>query len=326
MARAKQDLGPVYLILSPQQFLLDQAVERLQKRVAEVVDIAFNSQTFDADRTPVDSVIAACNTLPFMSEKRLVLVRGVDKYDKESMETLTAYVAHPAETTVLAMTAAKMAKNLRLYKAVDAAGGIVERKAPNARELPGRVRELFADRGREIGLDGAEALITAAGTDLVRLSAEIDKIASFVGDRTQITRADIAEVVATTAPASIFDFTGAIADKDAAAALRVVANLVDDGQSVHGLHAMAVRTIRELITTRSLIDRGQGNAGAVVEALKLFGRDWLARKLLTQARNFSADQLVEALRGAAEAEAQMKTSRAEPRLVLERWIVKTCSD
>ena len=90
---------------------------------------------------------------------------------------------------------------------------------------------------------------------------------------------------------------------------------------MYGLHALALRQIRDLIAARALVDRGDGSVGELAAAL---GRpDWQLRNLPRQARGFTSEELVDILRAAAEGEAQMKTSR-DPRLVFERWIVKVC--
>jgi len=315
------DLKPVYLILSEQTMLVEQAVTRLRKRVAEVADLDFNSDTFDGESASADDVILACNTLPFASERRLVVVRNIGKMNADGLNALAQYAGDPSPTTVLAMSGEKLARNTRLFKAVDKLGGVLERKAPSRNEMPSAVRSMFADRGKDISREAAELFVEFVGRDLQQISVEIDKAVSFVGDRKEITRSDVEQTAATTAERSVFDFTDALAERDCRRALQLAAELIGAGQSEHGLHALAVRAIRDLIAARSLLDRGRGDAESVAAAL---GRpSWMVKKLPRQARAFSASELSVLLRAAADAEQKMKTSR-DSRLVLERWIVKVC--
>lgn len=319
---APDDLKPVYLIVSEQRMLLDQAVARLKKRVAEVADLTMNSEVFDAEGLDADAVIAACNTLPFLSEHRLVIVNNIEKIASSAAETLVSYVNDPSPTTVLALCGEKLAKNTRLYKAVDRLGGVLERKAPKRSELPGAVRSMFADRGKSIALDVAEQFVNLVGRDLQQLAGEIDKVVAFVGKEVvEVTRTHVEAVAATTAKRSIFDFTEAVADRDCRRALIVANELMDDGTSEYALHAMALRMLRDLIAAQSLSARG---ANSVVELSRELGRpDWQVKRLPRQARDFAPGELVDLLRAAAESEAEMKTGR-DPRLVLERWIVRAC--
>jgi DNA polymerase-3 subunit delta len=321
MSRPTDDLKSVYLVISEQEMLLEHTVAKLRSRIAEVADLDFNSDTFDGDNADADAIIAAANTLPFASEKRVVFVRGVDRMNREGLERLVAYCEDPSPTTVMALTAAKVLKTSRLYKAVDRLGGIIERKAPRANELPGVITSLFADRGRKAAPDASVLLANAVGKDLRRITAEVDKVVTYLGERVDVTRADIEAVVSVTAKASVFEFVDALGDRDCGRALQLAADILAEDASPLAAHAMAVRGVRDLMVARSLIDRGQGGLAEIARAV---GRaDWQVKGLPKRARNFTPEELVDALRAAADSEQEMKTSR-EARLAFERWIVKVC--
>jgi DNA polymerase-3 subunit delta len=321
VAKPLSEYKPVYLIYGEQDLLLERALDQLKVDVGKVADLDFNSETFDGETANADEIVAACNTLPFASERRLVVVRNVDKMGREATEALVAYVENPSEATILALVAKKLAKNTRLYKAVDKLGGLLERAAPGRNEWPGEVQKLFARKGRHVTLDGAELLVNAVGPDLRRLSIEVDKAVAFTGPRTELTADDIEQVVSTASTTKVWEIGPALADRDCARSLRLLDLLLADGETVFGLHALALRTVRDLITARALIDRGEGSAAQLAGEL---GRpEWQVRSLPRQARAFTSDDLVDILRAAAQSEAQMKTSR-DARLVFERWIVKVC--
>jgi DNA polymerase-3 subunit delta len=321
MSDSLEDLKPVYLIHGTEDLRLSQALARLKRRVGNVADLDFNYESFDGENADVDDVIAAANTLPFASERRLVVVSNVDRMSKAAWEELAGYVARPAGTTVLVLTAPKLAKNLRLYKAIDRLGGVAEYAAPRKSEYPREVVGLFCDRGRSVTLDAAEMLVSAVGCDLRRLSAEVDKTIAFAGVRTEVTCDDVAQVVSTTAQTSVFELLEALSDRDLRRGLDVLDRLLADGESIFGVHALVLRQVRDLIVARSLADRGGGSAREVSDVVRR--PEWQVRNLPRQARNFSTEELVDSLRDAAEAETRMKTSR-EPRLAFERWIVEFC--
>jgi DNA polymerase III subunit delta len=322
MTDSLADLKAVYLIYGTEDLLLAQALARLTGRVSDVADLDFNFESFDGENANVDDVIAACNTFPFLSEKRLVVVKSVEKMNKDGQDVLAKYAENPSLTTVLVLVASKLAKNTRLFKAVAKTGGAAEYAAPKKPEYPREVQRLAADRGKKMSLDAAELLVSAVGYDLRKLSVELDKAVSFVGEKDELGRDDIEQVVSSTAPTSVFEFVDALSNRDGRTTLRLLADLLGDGESVYGIHAMSLRAVRDLIAARSLIDRGNGSLGEIARAV---GRpDWQVKNLPRQARAFSAEELVSIIRGAAETEAQMKTSR-DPRLAFERWLVKVRS-
>jgi len=257
-----------------------------------------------------------------MSERRLVVVRDADKMSADELGVITEYAADPNPETVLVLVAQKMAKNLRIYKAIDALDGVAEYKAPSKREYPRKVVEMFAARGKRVGIDAAEVMVRAVGFDLRRLDTEIEKVVAFSGAEGTLSRNQIEEVMSTTATASIFDFLDALGARDCRAALRTLAELLGENESIYGIEAMTVRHIRNLISVRSLIDRGEATRPeAVAPVIK--AAPWQARNLMRQAERFSESELVDALRGMAATDAKMKTSR-DPRLAFERWCVSLC--
>jgi len=317
------DLKDVYLIFGPEDLLLEQAIERLKKRFSDAGDLEYNFQVFEAESSSADDVIAAANTLPFMADRRLVVLRHADKMNASELGVLAEYSADPNPSTVLVLVAEKMAKNLRIYKAIDALGGVAEYKAPAKRDYPRTVVDMFAVRGKVIGADAAEVLVRGVGYDLRRIAIEMDKIIAFTGERNTLSRADVEEVMSTTAPASVFDMLDAIGSRDCKGALRVLADLVGGGESVFGAHAMALRHVRHLLQTRALLDRRDYARSQEAVAKAIGVSPWQAKNIMRQAQRFTTAELVQALRLAAAGEAQMKTSR-DPRLVFERWLITVC--
>lgn len=313
-------LKPVYLIVSEQKLLVDQAVERLRKRFAEAGDISMDLQIFSAEKASADEILIACNTLPLASEHRLVIVRDIEKLGREALEALAAYASDPSPMTVLALAGEKLAKNTKLYKAVDRNGEVLARQL-DKRDVPDFVAWLFRQRGKAVDGEAVTQLIASVGYDLQKLSAEIDKAVAYVGERDTVACKDVAAVTVAAAPTRVWEFAEALGDRDCRRALQRVAALVEEGESVHGLHALAIRTIRDLIAARALLDRGVGGSAAIAQQM---GRqEWQVRRLVRQAKGFGRDELAGLLTAAAETETQMKTSR-DARLALERWIVKVC--
>ena len=316
------DLKPVYLIYGSEELLLERAVRRLRERLAAVADLDFNMETFLGESAAADDIVNAANTMPFMSDRRLVIVRGVDKLDTEGLEKLAAYARDPAPFTCLVLVATKVAKNTRLYKAVAASGVVFEYEAPKRNEYPGRVVELMRERGKRISLDAARVLVEVVGRDLRRLDSEATKIATYVGASPDVTVADVREAASVTAATSVFELTDAVGERDVAAALRLLHGLIGDGEPPLGVHGMLTRHIRALIGARALADRGV--AGEAM-APDLGMAPWQARNAARQAHRFTPNELCAALQGLAVAEEEMKTSPTDAGLVLERWVVRTAA-
>ena len=265
----------------------------------------------------------AANTLPFMSGRRLVVVRDVDKLDAAAIEALVDYAKDPAPSTCLVLVAKKIAKNSKLYRAVSAGGVVYEYTAPKRSEYCGEVVRLFRDRGKRIQPRAAQALVDLVGRDLRRLDIEADKVAAYAGEIDEVTLEDVRAVASAGPAASIFELADAVGSRDTAVALRLLRGLLADGEPGTLVHSMLARHVRALVGACALLDRGVSTPEAMAPQIGM--APWQAKNAARQAEHFSPGELATAMRGLAEAEEQMKTSPVEVGLVLERWIVRTSS-
>ncbi|MDO9557154.1 MAG: DNA polymerase III subunit delta [Coriobacteriia bacterium] len=300
-----------------------QGVQRLRERVAAVADLDFNFDVFDGESAEASAIVSAANTLPFASERRLIVVKNVDKMKAAAHAELAAYASDPAPTACLVLVAGSVSRSGRLFKAVDALGGAVEYRAPRKNDYPSWAMSHFSSKGRQLTPDGAEALVRAVGRDLRRLDIEAEKIIAFAGDKERIEKEDVEAVVSETAPTSVFEFLDALGARECGTALGLLADLIDGGESVTGAHAMAVRHIRTLLSVRALLDR---DATEREIAAQIHAADWQVRNFARQSRRFEEPELIGALRAAAEAEANMKSGGADARITFERWVIGVCND
>lgn len=314
-------LKPLYLILSEQPFLQAQALKRLRARFEDHPDFQFNFDQFDGANVTGSEVVASANTLPFGPPLRLVLVTGAESLNAAAQAEIAEYANDPSPTTVLALVGTKLPKTSALYKRFAKHGDVLHREAPKRRELGQAVVGMCRDVGLECGYDVAEALINSVGEDLDAISAAIHKVRSYTGERTTATREDVAAVVGVSAEVKVWEFANALANRDGRTAFVLLDRMLDQGNTVYAAQALATRTVRDLLTARVLLDRGDGTAALLAQEL---GRqEWLARKTLDQAKRFTAQELRDALRSMAEVEYAMKTSR-DARLAFEKWVLSVC--
>lgn len=316
---AGKGLIAAYLMVGADELKREFLVNRLSDRVAKLGDIDFNRDVFvaGAPNATADEVIGACNMLPFMCEKRLVIVKDLDKANKALTEALVDYLANPNETTVLACTATKLAKNTRIYKAFAKldAKAVVSCEPRSKRELPSQVRDFARSHGVDIAPQAAQLLIDMVGESTVHLDMEIKKLAALLGAGALIGVDDVEKNVARTAEVKPWEFVDALSDRDAARALTLYSRM--GSQSLFGLLTMAVNRIRELLMTKEL-----GGGARLAAALKL--PDWRVKNHARWASRFTEEELEHALISAADAELAMK-SGADQETAFIQWTLNVCS-
>lgn len=322
MSAQPTELLPVYLAVGDDRLMRDTVVDRIKARVAELGDLDFNSETIDGGSATGTQIVDAANTFPFASEKRLVIVNDVEKLSKADQDIVVEYLQAPTRSTVLMLLANKLPSNTKLHgavKAVDPKAVINAEQKKKASDVRDRVIAIAASKGLTLSSSDASHLIERSGKSTVRLSAELQKIASFVGQRTVITREDIDQIVVPTREIAPWELTDAVSARDLATVVELTGTMLDDGRTPIELLSTVIRRIRDLITIRALLDRDE-NSSAIAAAL---GQpEWKVRSLIGWTRGWEAAELRDSLVTASQADADMK-SGADPVVTLELWLFAT---
>lgn len=317
-SESKQSLLPAYLVVGEDELKRRRVLERLRKRVGEAGDLEFNHDEFDGERASGADIVGACNTLPFASELRLVEVANAEKLAKADSGALVEYLAHPNGATVLALSAVKLAKNTRLYKAFAALDGkaVVDCAPMKRADLVRALRSMAVGHGFTLTQAGAEKLVELVGEDTVALDSELSKLALACAGSDAVTDRDVAALVARTAEAKPWELVDAFAARDARQCAVLLPLLTSS--SPYALIGMCTTRLRELACAKSLEARGQG--GRLADELKVPA--WRVKNHRGWAARFTEAELARAFSTSRDCERAMK-SGADPDGAFREWLFAT---
>lgn len=312
-------LLPAYLVVGEDELKRETVLKRLDQRLSKMGDMSFNLDRFKGEEATGDEIVNAANTLPFASDVRLVRVDNVDRLKKADSEILVSYLEQPCQSTVLLMVANKLNKSTRLYKAITKVGktAIIDCAPQNRRDLGRTVQAMGQTHGVRLTPGAANALVDLLGTNTVALDSEVRKLALAHRGSDPVNENEVYSQVARTAEIKPWEFVDAFAGRNLERCL-VLLHKMGGSTSPHALLAFCVTRIRELITTKALIARGQGKS--LGKVLKV--PDWRVKNHPSWARNYSMAELVAALKTARDAERQMKSGGVAEDVYLD-WLVAT---
>ncbi|NTU41533.1 MAG: DNA polymerase III subunit delta [Nitrospirales bacterium] len=215
--------APVYLLTAPDSFILYEAMAAVRDlyQAAE----SFNMDIFDlrADEpSSLEEILNALNTLPFMQERRVVIIRNIQKLGKKEAKKLEGYLTSPSETTLLVMLfegAAPKIFDAGVLKTIK----VISLAVPE-REIPAWVSERARAKGIELTPRAVECLINSVGPDLGMLSSEIDKI-STATEKGRVDLDDIRDTIYAGAEFSAFDLIEALRKGDSREVFRIFERL-----------------------------------------------------------------------------------------------------
>lgn len=316
----------VVLIAGPEATLRDAALAELRDAVLAGALREFNEDRFDFSVAGTDpaEVIAAARTLPAMAQGRLVLVRGLAdrRAEKFTEGVLLEYLGAPLASTCLVLEAESVDKRRAWVKRVAKVGRVVDCNGPSK---PADVRRWIESRLAQKKVRASSGVATAlfdhVGADLDRLALEIDKLCLYAGEGGALEVELVAELVGQLRPRALYELTDAIGERRLASALRVVAELSDQGEAPLALVGALANHFRRLMRARELRPL---DAGEVQRRLGL--HPFAAQKVVDQARRFDLRRLRACLDAVRRTDEALKGGLpVAPRLAIERLVLAVCA-
>ena len=316
MARVAGDLKAAYLLTGSDRPKIERAVRRLRERFGED-----SVERLSAQEASGEDAVAVCNAMGlFASDGRLVLVDGAERWKAPDAKAVAEYLAAPAPGTVLALVGEEIRKDSPLAKACAKAGEVLVYEV-SKRELPKWVAEQFARHGVKVSPEACRALVELAGDNPYELAGEIDKLALWAG-ADQIGEDEIELLVAARADVPPFALTDAWGRREVAGVLAACETLLERSTrsgEIHMLVGRLVAHVRRVQACQRLDAEGVAPREAA-STLKM--HPFAAEKAFGQARNFSVEELREAIVRLAELDHAVKGgSRLPAELELERTLV-----
>jgi len=276
--------------------------------------------------------------------------RALDEADK-LVQTLSSGLP---EGHFLILTALAVDKRKRLYKTISELGKIVhfpqvKGDARQKAQVVAAAKDLLSASGKTL-TDGAWLLLgEKTGFDLMNSMSALEKLIVHAGERKVIEEKDVAGLIVKTKEDDVFKLTAALAEKNVALGLQILSELLVRGMQPLVILAMLTREVRFLLQAKILMLHAQlGDfdarmdypafqgrvypkikalapaAGDPERAVELAGlHPYVIYNTMKNAGRFSYDLLLGSLDRLAEADLQMKTTAKSPRLLLERFIMKT---
>ena len=318
-AIAAKNLGTVYLLEGVEEHVKASALQALCRALLPEGMEELNETTLEAPDTAL--LIQAAETLPFMADRRLVVVRELPALGRgEADDRLLDYLSRVPETTVLVFyQQGKADARKKLYKAIEKLGGVVSFQPLSDAELNDWIRQRFGKAGKECSGSTASLLSFTSGSDTRQLTAEIEKLIAYTGDRSRVTDEDV-RAVATRCPSfTVFLLIDAVVDGKDARAFQLLRELLDAGEERVVILALLLRQYRILQHIKIMLYEKQSQQ-QIQEALGL--RGFAMDKSLRQARSLTGGQVKQAVELCVDTEARVKGGTLDQNGALEACMLR----
>jgi DNA polymerase III subunit delta len=290
-----------------------------------------NIHIFDGENFTAGDFDEAVSTLPFLSEKKLILIRDFLKNSREEDRKSVAEKLDEIPEHCVVVFIEREAPDARtaIYKKLCKAGQAIEFKDLEKPELIKWIKEEFAKKNSGIGAHEAEILADSVGPDLWQMSHEIEKLTLFSKDL-PIDEKAIEDLTNANLSSSIFKLTDHLAAKNSRASIKTLNTLLLSGEDLMQIFFMIVRHFRILIQTRACLKRKM-DRNMIVRKTGI--HPFAAMNAINQSRNFTDEKLAWIYKKLLQIDIDTKSSRiritagdnTELRLALEKIMVALCN-
>jgi len=257
------DVKNIYLFHGPEAYIRKSALSALEKKILMPGLESMNRTVMSAPSA--QAIIENCETLPMMSDYRLIIVRdcalltaGKAKDEAQDSELLCGYLARVPETTCLVFDMdAQVDKRKKLSKALLALPGAVSFDALDDVQLHRWISQTLKPLGKKIDRSVSDQLAFTSGRDLTLLHGELLKLAAYVQERDVITAQDVEAIATHTAECTIFAMVDALSAGKVREAFELLSVLLSAGEQRIGILAMITRHYRQMMHLSAMLAQRQ---------------------------------------------------------------------
>lgn len=294
-----------YLMSGEDLFSLLEEVKRWKNAFVEKFGDS-DLEELDGESATLESLSGALRASPFLSEKRLVILKNFLSGRKaEEANALLPTLEQLPDSTFLLMTETNPDKRTSIFKAVTQMATQRLFIKPKGAQLSTWAMRRAEAAGGKMDLQTATYLVTWVGDDLHALQNEIQKLTLYAEGK-PITVPMIDLLVADRVQKSIFLLTDQLSKRDFAGALATIDSLQSQGEEAAFLFAMITRQFRLLLEMKALSEEGQAQTQI---ARTMAVHPFVVQNTLRYTKNFTHTQLRTALSRLLTLDERLKTGR-----------------
>lgn len=278
----KSKIEPAYLLMGVDEFLLSSAYNLIVKYSGMQME-DLNLIKFGEGIIDMKDVVRALNTLPVFCDKKIVYldIRMSKLNELKNIKDLQEYLECPNMSSVLIVNLGSndikfIDKNIESIDCNRLGINIVSLK----------IKQIANMSNKNISEETIKLLYDYALGDLAKITVELNKLISYVGDKDSIEISDIKELVTPSLEYQVFELTDALAKKNSIKVYQIISDMKAKKDEFRTLPAIIFSHFRRLFMVALNQDKNR------MELSKLLGvKEYAVKMSMQQAGLFSKSQL-----------------------------------
>lgn len=326
-----------YIFCGLDELIIKESIENLSK---EFIDESFNDLNiikFDGNKFKSEEFMNSCETLPFMSEKKVIIIYRIpflkDKLDSENQKLYNQcieYFKNPPNHCIIMSYVLLKDKRDRVTKmkklmSLDKKCTIISVEKFKGEKLYRRVGDIFALYKKNINKIELKYFCDLVENNFDIISREVDKLVNYTVGR-EITKRDIDLLLPPKNEQDIFDLVEFISMKKPDRAIDLMNELINRGENIIFILSQIRQQFQKLYRVKIRINEGYKINNIIddfFKSNKIKLPPFIIEKLINQSRKFSNKQLVKCINLCIDTEKKLKNSSVDSKTEMEMMIIST---
>lgn len=316
--------NPIYVFLGKENALKEEALDDLKRKVLSGGDADLNYTLFYADQIEPREFQDAVNTQPFLSPKRFIVIKDIERLPEPVQDSITNYCKNPSEKTVLVLTSDLEPKDIGprkgdFFSSISryAATQVFERLKED--KLARYLREKAASNKKTISDEAISLLMEKLGDDLANIRGAIEELITYVGARNKVEKDDVEALIGKSLEETVFDLTGAICRRQTARSLSILSSLFRESVRPENIIGAIGAELRRLMKVKHLMAQGR-NQWQIQSELRI--NQQAVSEAMNIAKSIKLDDIKKSFGHLLKADRDCKNRDLDKRVILESLIVR----
>lgn len=328
----KKSIEKFYIFCGFNEHLIKEKIKKITEISVNSSFIDLNYFEFDGATVSYDDIVNACETLPFMSDKKVIVVyradflgdrtKNTNKNGEDILKKIQNYGANLPTGCILIFYYVfenDREKVSSKVKRIDKKACVVEFTKLRGMMLQKKVKEIFAQKGKDIDRANLSFFCSEVENNMDVIENEVEKLCTYTSNR-NIEKQDIIDLLPEKSDNDIFNLVDFLSQKRPEPALEVLSELMYRGEKATNILSMIERQFRIMVNLKIGMSNGKGKEELARE-YRL--HPFICEKMMGQCKKYTLEQIIKAEEICSETEKELKSQGNDEKVKLELLIIKS---
>lgn len=271
------NIKPIYFLMGEEPYYIDKLTEYIEDNVLSEEEKGFNQMVLYGRDVTVEDIVGNAKRYPMMADRQVVIVKEAQELSR-TIDKLESYAENPQPTTVLviAYKYKTLDKRKKLTKTIEKNGLLFESKKLYENQVAAWISRVLKPKDYSIEPKAAAMLVEFLGTDLSRISNELDKLQIILPKGTVINPNHIETNIGFSKDFNQFEFRKAIGDRNELQSYRIAQHFSQNKKEypIVLTIGMVFGFFSSILQYHGLKDKSPGNVSKVIKVNPYFLKDY----------------------------------------------------